>query len=199
MGALEAVECPEPRLGGAEAGFCARAPGNDEASPPSRHSQLMSRLATTITIPVMSTAKQEKSRRSLRRKRISSPPPLTSPMHGHLDIPRFGLRLMPDSGIITNYFTLASSEILRLENPAWCSHAVHGELAEPLVRCPSRLPEGPPHHQGSAVSFEPKIVMRFLPVVAGPRFLADRGSGDGVSRRDAGFPPALVASTQEYL
>jgi hypothetical protein len=51
----------------------------------------------------------------------------------------------------------------------------------------------------SAVSFEPKIVMRFLPVVAGPRFLADRGSGDGVSRRNAGFPPALVASTQEYL
>src|SRR5262245_46989832 len=79
------------------------------------------------------------------------------------------------------------------------SQAVHGELAEPLVRCPSRLPEGPPHHQVIAVSFEPKIVMRFLPVVAGPRFLADRGSGDGVSRRNAGFPPALVASTQEYL
>jgi hypothetical protein len=53
MGALEAVECPEPRLGGAEAGFCARALGNDEACPPSRHSQLMSRLATTITIPVI--------------------------------------------------------------------------------------------------------------------------------------------------
>ena len=69
-------ECPiaEPRLGGAEAGFCARVLGKEEACPPSRHSQLMSRLATTITIPVMSTAKQEKSRRSLRRKRISSPP-----------------------------------------------------------------------------------------------------------------------------
>src|SRR5215510_9986634 len=90
MGALEAVECPEPRLGGAEARFCARALGNDEACPPSRHSQLMSRLATTITIPVMSTAKQEKSRRS-----------------PHLDIPRFGLRLMPDSGTITNYFAPA--------------------------------------------------------------------------------------------
>src|SRR5215469_11309164 len=49
------------------------------------------------------------------------------------------------------------------------------------------------------VSFEPKMVMRFLPVVAGPRFLADRGSPDGASRRNAGFPPALVASTQEYL
>src|SRR6516225_6948148 len=35
--------------------------------------------------------------------------------------------------------------------------------------------------------------------VTGPRFLADRGSGDGASRRNAGFPPAFVASTQEYL
>ena len=51
----------------------------------------------------------------------------------------------------------------------------------------------------SAVSFGPKIVMRCLLVVAGPRFLADRGSGDGASRRNARFPPALVAATQEYL
>src|SRR5262249_32694594 len=93
----------------------------------------------------------------------------------------------------------AACGLLTLENPAECRQAVHRELAEPLVRCPSRLPEGPLHHQVSAVSFEPKIVMRFLLVVAGPRFLADRGSGDGVSRRNAGFPPALVASTQEYL
>jgi len=41
---------------------------------PSHDSQLMTRLAATITIPVMSTAKQENSRRSLRRKRIRSPP-----------------------------------------------------------------------------------------------------------------------------
>src|SRR5262249_10434922 len=35
--------------------------------------------------------------------------------------------------------------------------------------------------------------------VLATRFLADRGSGNGASRTNAGFPPALVASTQEYL
>ena len=41
---------------------------------PSHDSQLMTRLAATITIPVMSTAKQENSRRSLTRKRIDRLP-----------------------------------------------------------------------------------------------------------------------------
>src|SRR5262249_54086964 len=41
---------------------------------PSHDNQLMSRLATTITMLVMSTAKQENSRRSLTRKRISRLP-----------------------------------------------------------------------------------------------------------------------------
>jgi hypothetical protein len=34
-------------------------------------------------------------------------------------------------------------------------------------------------------------MMRFLPVIAGPPFLADRGLVDGAFRRNAGFPPAI--------
>ena len=64
MGALEAVECPiaKPRLGATRAGFLrsvTRRSSLPISSHPSRDSQLMSRLAATITIPVMSTAKQE--------------------------------------------------------------------------------------------------------------------------------------------
>src|SRR6516225_10011687 len=55
---------------------------------PSRDSQLMSRLATAITIPVMSTAKQETEGHSGENayRRL----PFNLPVHGHLDIPRFG-------------------------------------------------------------------------------------------------------------
>src|SRR5215471_20713612 len=52
----------------------------------------MTRLATTITIPVASATKQENSTRSLRRKGMlnaSPSPPLCS---AHFDTPRFGLR-----------------------------------------------------------------------------------------------------------
>src|SRR5215831_18773948 len=43
----------------------------------------MTRLATTITIPVASAAKQENSRRSLRRKGMLTPP-LHLPCAGHI-------------------------------------------------------------------------------------------------------------------
>jgi len=67
----------------------------------------MSRLATTITIPVMSTAKQEKSRRSLKRKRMLTPPPLPPLRMAILTLQGIALRSMPDSGTITKYFALA--------------------------------------------------------------------------------------------
>src|SRR5262249_1674007 len=75
--------------------------------PHRRDSQLMSRLATTITIPVMSTAKQEKSRRSLKRKRMLTPPPLPPLRMAILTLQGTALRSMPDSGTITKYFALA--------------------------------------------------------------------------------------------
>jgi len=52
--------------------------GSIDPSTTLRHDTQMRRLATTITIPVMSTAKQENSRRSLRSICIL-PPPLTFP------------------------------------------------------------------------------------------------------------------------
>jgi hypothetical protein len=52
--------------------------GTQKKKHPSEHDVQMSRLATTITIPVMRRAKQENSRRSLRSIGIL-PPPLTFP------------------------------------------------------------------------------------------------------------------------
>src|SRR5215469_17252748 len=71
---------------------------------PSEHEIQMSRLATTITIPVMRRAKQENSRRSLRSICIL-PPPLTFPPCREIMTSRvLALGLMPDTGTITNYF-----------------------------------------------------------------------------------------------
>src|SRR5262249_5644827 len=71
---------------------------------PSEHDIQMSRLATTITIPVMSTAKQENSTTSLRIIPIP-PPPLTFPRAGvTMTSQAMALGLMPDTGTITNYF-----------------------------------------------------------------------------------------------
>ena len=67
----------------------------------------MSRLAIATTIPVTQAAKQKNSRRSPRSIGISRLP-YTSPVLGYLDTPRFGLRSIPDSGTITNYFMPAS-------------------------------------------------------------------------------------------
>jgi hypothetical protein len=75
-GARECSIAKTPAMGRPWRGFCAR---HAEESlslyfpHPSHDSQLMSRLATTITMLVMSTAKQENSRRSLTRKRILAP------------------------------------------------------------------------------------------------------------------------------
>ena len=78
----------------------------------SEHDIQMSRLATTITIPVMSTAKQENSTRSLRSICIL-PPPLTFPRAGvTMTSQVIALGLMPDTGTITNYF----AQVRRL----WC-------------------------------------------------------------------------------
>src|SRR5262245_53039383 len=51
----------------------------------------MTRLATTITIPVASAAKQENSTRSLRRKGMLNASPLPPLCRAHFDTPRFGL------------------------------------------------------------------------------------------------------------
>jgi hypothetical protein len=77
------------------------------------HDIQLSRLATTIAIPVMSTAKQENSRRSLRSIDIL-PPPLISCVVGHLDTPRYPdtssivLGLLSESRTITDYLMPAS-------------------------------------------------------------------------------------------
>src|SRR5215510_4286287 len=51
----------------------------------------MTRLATTITIPVASAAKQENSTRSLRRKGMLNASPSPPLCTAHFDTPRFGL------------------------------------------------------------------------------------------------------------
>src|SRR5262249_43539233 len=51
----------------------------------------MTRLATTITIPVASAAKQENSTRSLTRKGILNASPSPPLCTAHFDTPRFGL------------------------------------------------------------------------------------------------------------
>jgi len=79
------VSTAKPRHGRPMAGFLRSVRGG--SLHPS-HAIQMSRLATTSTIPVMSTAKQENSRRSLRSICIL-PPPLTSRVPGHLDTPRY--------------------------------------------------------------------------------------------------------------
>ena len=79
------VSTAKPRHGRPMAGFLRSVRGG--SLHPS-HAIQMSRLATTSTIPVMSTAKQENSRRSLRSICIL-PPPLTSHVLGHLDTPRY--------------------------------------------------------------------------------------------------------------
>ena len=55
---------------------------------PSHDSQLISRLATTITMLVMSKAKQENSRRSLTRTRILAHPLCLPLCSVHVDTPR---------------------------------------------------------------------------------------------------------------
>src|SRR5262249_748431 len=67
----------------------------------------MSRLASATTIPVTHAAKQKNSRRSPRSIGISRLP-YTSPVLRYLDAPSFGLRSIPDSRAITNYFMPAS-------------------------------------------------------------------------------------------
>jgi len=64
----------------------------------------MTRLATTITIPVASAAKQENSTRSLTRKGILNASP-SPPCALHiLTLHGLDLRSMPDSGAIKNYY-----------------------------------------------------------------------------------------------
>jgi hypothetical protein len=60
--------------------------GTQKKKHPSEHDVQMSRLATTITIPVMRRAKQENSRRSLRSIGILPPPLTFPPVLGHHDI-----------------------------------------------------------------------------------------------------------------
>src|SRR5262249_59013494 len=70
----------------------------------SEHDSQMSRPATTTTIRVTSTPKQENSTRSLRSICIL-PPPLTFPRAGvTMTSQVIALGLMPDTGTITNYF-----------------------------------------------------------------------------------------------
>jgi hypothetical protein len=74
---------------------------------PSHDSQLMSRLAIAITIPVTHTAKAENSTKSVKSVGTPTPPPFPPLCKAILTLRGIALRLMPDSRSITNYFALA--------------------------------------------------------------------------------------------
>src|SRR5262249_17305262 len=85
-----------------EAGFCARYATRRKLTPRA-DSQLAEQARNPdhdSSDPCGQNKKQRRSPRSIGMSCL----PYTSPVLGYLDTPRFGLRSIPDSGAITNYF-----------------------------------------------------------------------------------------------
>src|SRR5262249_32653693 len=108
----------------------------------------MTRLATTITIPVASAAKQENSTRSLRRKGMlnASPSPPLCTAHFAcalhiLTLHGLDLRSMPDSEAIKNYYACFPCSATVVLTPTGLTIR-HRDLISPLAawhRLPARL------------------------------------------------------------
>src|SRR5262249_40512038 len=118
----------------------------------------MTRLATTITIPVASAAKQENSTRSLKRKGMLNASPSPPLCTAHFDTPRLDLRSMPDSGAIKNYYACfphSATVVVTLTGLT----IRHRDLISPLAawhRLPARLKksgaESPTAHSQGTLS-----------------------------------------------